>query len=182
MDLYDYLLLRGNCVSTSATVVARRHLEQVGGFSEDSAVMTVEDYDLWLRLAKVCRFEFIPEALGVHNYHEGGASMNAELHLNALIAVLDRHFEHYQGAGWLRMKMAKRRQYSNAYFGAARQYQRRGAVIRPIRHYFRTLTTYPFHLRAYAGLALLALDTVVGKGKRQRIVRAFWPGGRLASW
>lgn len=175
-DLYDYLLLRGNCVSTSAAVVARQYLEQVGSFSEDSEVITVEDYDLWLRLAKVCRFEFIPDSLGVHNYHDGGASTNTELHLSALIIVLDRHFSEYQGSGWLSMILARRRQYSNAYYGAARQYQRRRAVIRPLGHYLRTLKTYPFHFRAYAGLALLVLDTLIGKGKRQRILRA------IASW
>src|SRR5207247_8757812 len=44
---YEDLLLEGNSVSTSATVVRRRLLEQVGGFSEDLRFNGAEDYDLW---------------------------------------------------------------------------------------------------------------------------------------
>lgn len=181
-DMYDYLLFKANFVALSAAVVARRHLNEVGKFSEDPSVNTVEDYDLWLRLSKVCRFEFIPEILGVHNYHAAGASTNVEVHLRALLFVLNKHFDEHQGSHWFHTKKARHRQISNAYYGAARQYQRRGAVVKPIGHYFRTLKAYPFHLRVYAGLALLVLDMVLGQGKRQRIARAFWPGGRIASW
>lgn len=181
-DMHDYLLFKANFVALPAAVVARRHLNEVGNFSEDPSINTVEDYDLWLKLSKVCRFEFIAEALGVHIYHAAGASTNVEVHLRALLAVLDKHFNEHQSSSWFHMKKSRHRQYSNAYYGAARQYQRRGAVIKPIGHYFRTLKAYPFHLRAYAGLALLALDIMLGQGKRQRIAQAFWPGGRLASW
>ena len=113
-------------------------------------------------MSKICRFEFIPEALGIHHYHEAGASANVEVHLRATLAVLDRHFNEHQNARRLYMKIAKRSQYSNACYGAARRYQRRGAVIRPIGYYSQTLKAYPIHIRAYAGLALLAVDMLLG--------------------
>ena len=181
-DIHDYLLFKSNFVALSAAVVARTHLNAVGNFSEDPSINTVEDYDLWLKLSKVCHFEFIPEVLGVHNDHAAGASRNVEVQLKALLAVLDKHFNEHQSSRWFHMKKARRWQNSNAYFSAARQYHRRGDVIKPIGHYFRTLKAYPFHLRAYAALGLLALDMVLGQSKRQRIARAVWPSGRLASW
>lgn len=181
-DIHDYLLFKSNFVALSAAVVARTHLNAVENFSEDPSINTVEDYDLWLKLSKVCHFEFIPEVLGVHNDHEASASTNVEVQLKALLAVLDKHFNEHQSPRWFHMKKARRQQDSNAYFAAARQYQRRGAVIKPIGHYFRTIKAYPFHLRAYAGLGLLAIDMVLGQRKRQKLAQAFWPGGRLASW
>jgi glycosyltransferase involved in cell wall biosynthesis len=179
---HDYLLFKANLVALSAAVVSRKHLNQVGNFSEDTAINTVEDYDLWFNLAEICRFEFISDVLGIHNYHSAGASTNVEVHLRATLAVLKKHFKKHRSSNWLHKRWSQNKQYSNAYYGAARQYQRRGAKIKPIGHYFRTLTTYPFHLRAYAGLALLMVDMMLGQSKRQRIARAFWPGGRLASW
>ena len=181
-DMHDYLLFKSNFVALSAAVVARSRLIEVGSFSEDPSINTVEDYDLWLKLSKVCRFEFIPEVLGVHNYHLAGATANVEVHLRALLTVLDKHFNGHLDSSWFHIQRSKHWQISNAYYGAARQYQRRGAVIKPIGHYFRTLKAYPFHLRAYGGLALLVVDMVLGQSKRQRIARVFWPGGRLSSW
>jgi glycosyltransferase involved in cell wall biosynthesis len=181
-SIYDYLLFKGNFVSLSAVVVSRKNLNQVGGFSEETAINTVEDYDLWLNLSEICRFKFISNILGVHIYHSGGASTNVEVHLKATLAVLDKHFNRYQSSNWLHKKWSRNRQYSHAYYGAARQYQRRGAKIKPIGHYFRTLRKYPFHLRAYAGLAILFVDTVFGQSTGQRIACAFWPGGKMESW
>ena len=52
---YEALLYRGNCISTSAVVVRADALRAIGGFDEDPAIVTTEDYDLWLRLAQIGR-------------------------------------------------------------------------------------------------------------------------------
>jgi glycosyltransferase involved in cell wall biosynthesis len=181
-NLYEYMLLKGNCVSTSAAVVGRTYLEQVGCFSEDHSVITAEDYDLWLRLSQVCTFGFIEESLGAHYYHQGGASANVEVHLGATLAVLDRHFENFQSSNRFKLKRAMLWQYASAYYGAARQYHRRGALIKPVGYYFRSLKTYPLYLRAYAGLMLLSVDILLGQGKRRQVIRVLWPRGRSAGW
>jgi len=181
-DIYDCLLLRGNCVSTSAAVVERRYLDQVGCFSEDPTLVTVEDYDLWLRLARVCRFHFIQDVLGVHLHHAASASSNVQLHLDATLAVLDRHFNQFQGSHRSHLKRATRRPYSNAYYGAARQHQRMGSLRRSLDYYARTLRVHPFHLKAYLGLALLVVDLIMGQPLRKRLVEAIRPGSWPASW
>lgn len=179
---HDYLLFKSNMVALSAAVVSRNHLNQVGNFSEDPVINTVEDYDLWFNLSEISQFIFIPEVLGVHNYHAAGASTNVEVHLKATLAVLNKHFNRYLGSNWLHKTWARNRQYSNAYYGAARQYQRSGSKIQAIGHYIRTLRIYPFHFRAYAGLALLGVDMVLGQSTRRRIGRILGPDSRLASW
>ena len=59
---YSRMLYRGNCISTSATVIRKALLDRLGGFSEDPAMVTAEDYDLWLRIARnTNRLCFIPK-------------------------------------------------------------------------------------------------------------------------
>jgi glycosyltransferase involved in cell wall biosynthesis len=40
-----------NCIGNSSVLLRRSAFEQVGRFNEDRALMSVEDYNLWLRLA-----------------------------------------------------------------------------------------------------------------------------------
>ena len=182
-NMHDYLLLRGNCVSTSASVVARRHLEEVGLFSEDPAHITVEDYDLWLKLSTVCRFHFIPEVLGAHNFHPSSASANVDGHLHAALAVLDMHCGRLHASGRSYPSRAIRKRYANVYYVAARQVQRNsaagqshsgGAFRKALKYYLKTLMTYPLHKKAYAGLALFFADLLLGPTRRKRISYALW--------
>ncbi len=53
MDLF----VKGNRLGNSATCVKRSVFQSVGGVREDRGIVAVEDYDLWLRLAK-CGFKF----------------------------------------------------------------------------------------------------------------------------
>lgn len=74
-DMVRQLLLQGNALSTSATVVRREWLEQVGGFCERNDYYCVEDYDLWIRLAAAgCRFYFLHEILGEYRLHTANSS------------------------------------------------------------------------------------------------------------
>ena len=159
-NLYDYLLLVSNIPSTSATVVSRKYLDQVGNFSEDHRFNTVEDYDLWLKLAKVCPFSFMHQALGTHNYHTKSASANVQLHLQNTIALLDTHFGEASEADRPYPKGAVRRRYAYAYYGAAREYHRLGMIRDSLVHFLRTLKTHPFYPKAYAAMGLLLVGVL----------------------
>ena len=54
-------LLAGNFLGTSAVVARRELLLDVGGFNE--AMPSLEDWDLWLRVAARVRFAYVPEPL-----------------------------------------------------------------------------------------------------------------------
>ena len=164
-NLYDYLLLVSNNPSTSATVVSRKYLDQVGHFSEDLNFVTVEDYDLWLKLAKVTSFGFLHQVLGTHNYHVASASANIQLHLKNTFALLDSHFGEVPQDNRRYPKRAVRRRYAYAYYGAAREYHRLGMTGDSLNHYLRTLKTHPFYPRAFAAMGLL-LTGLVAKPTR----------------
>ena len=179
--IYDYVLGASNGPSTSATTVARRFLEAVSGFSEDRAFITVEDYELWLRLAKVCRFHFIKSVLGTHMFHGESSSHNAERLLHGGLAVLeqiskelDHPVEELSAEDTRRRHRAVRYHRANAYYVAGRNYQRRGEFKKPLEYYGRTLRVFPLHRKAIAGLSLLLTDRVLGLGLRRRLTGLIW--------
>jgi len=96
-EMFRKLLFKGNCVSTSAAAVRRNVLLEAGLFREGQEFSTVEDYDLWLRLAKKYKFFFLKEILGEYIVNDLNASLNSEKHYNNLITALRSNFGGYAG-------------------------------------------------------------------------------------
>jgi glycosyltransferase involved in cell wall biosynthesis len=81
-DFYKALLTGGNRLSTSATVVRRSFLEiNKLHFNEAVEFVTVEDYALWLDLARAgARFKFIEDFLGEYFIHSSNNSGSLQRH------------------------------------------------------------------------------------------------------
>lgn len=63
--VFEDLITNGNAICNSSVVVRREILDKIGGFSEERALIAWEDYDAWLRVAKVTdRFSRIDKSLG----------------------------------------------------------------------------------------------------------------------
>jgi glycosyltransferase involved in cell wall biosynthesis len=92
-NFYQELLLKGNALSTSATIVSRDFLNNNKlGFSENVDFITVEDYDFWMQIAlKNGSFGFCKEFLGEFRIHGRNNSNNFKLHGNNLIKLLKNH-------------------------------------------------------------------------------------------
>jgi len=94
---YRNLLFNGNCISTSATIVRRQKILEVGGFSEDMQFNGVEDYDLWLRLAQAgSRIEYLHKILSEYRVWGQGITNNVALHNQNSLNVLNAHFQRWQ--------------------------------------------------------------------------------------
>tara|TARA_S200000501_G_C20854516_1_gene757180 strand:- start:1334 stop:2233 length:900 start_codon:yes stop_codon:yes gene_type:complete len=91
-NLYQKLLFKGNCVSTSATCIRKNIAIETGGFSERKEFKTAEDYEYWIRLAQVGQFYFIKEILGEFHIHDKNSSSDIHIHTSAGIAVKEYHF------------------------------------------------------------------------------------------
>jgi glycosyltransferase involved in cell wall biosynthesis len=72
-DCYTDLFF-GNRIVTSSVVVTRRCLEAVGNFDETIRSASVEDYDLWLRLARQFQFAYCDEPLVLYRIHAANAT------------------------------------------------------------------------------------------------------------
>ncbi len=71
-DLWDH-----NCVGLSTSVVRREVFREMAGFDEDRAILGIEDYNLWLRLAaRGTRFAFVEEQLVEYTPAPGNLSSN----------------------------------------------------------------------------------------------------------
>lgn len=90
-NVFHDLLANGNALNTSSVVVRRSLMSQIGGFDEDRALVAIEDYDAWLRLAKVTtRFQRIDAALGY--YWEGGGNITNPARTLRNLETLERRY------------------------------------------------------------------------------------------
>lgn len=83
-------LVEENMLTCCTAVVRRKFLEVVAGFDDDIALMGVDDWHLWLKLAMICEFDFVEEHLAVHVFHGDNYSLNNEKMHEAEIVCLDK--------------------------------------------------------------------------------------------
>ena len=159
---HDKLLFRGNCLSTSATIVRRDILNKVGGFSEDSTFTTAEDYELWLKISQITSsFIFLDEILGEYRRHELGASSSVLRHLNAELAVVNSHISLAQKRDIFSFKARNRK--AKAIYSAGRTCMRVKEYRLASSFFLRAVIKSPFFVRSYAALVLTIARWVIRK-------------------
>ena len=92
-NMYKEMLIFGNRLSTSATSIRIEFLRDNNlQFNELSEFATVEDYDLWLNLAKCdANFVFLSESLGFYTVGESNMIANSNLFCTNLQNLLRVH-------------------------------------------------------------------------------------------
>lgn len=156
---YARLLYRGNCVSTSATLVRKDLLIEVGGFSTELEYITTEDYDLWLKLAhRKSRFTFIPEILGEFRQHQLGASSSVERHLRSELAVVISHHKSNRTSIGNAIRFRRRR--AKVFYSAGRTHMRGANSHQAIRFLLRAIAVYPFYSRPYVAMLMVVSRSV----------------------
>ena len=69
------LLVNGNAIANSSVLVRRRLLEEIHGIDENPDLCAAEDYNTWLRIARITdAFLYLPRILGYYTIHAGGVS------------------------------------------------------------------------------------------------------------
>ncbi|MBN1870862.1 MAG: glycosyltransferase [Candidatus Omnitrophica bacterium] len=107
--LYDQLL-NSNFIVGSSVVVKGSVFGELGYFDESSELRCVEDFDLWLRIARSKKVVFIPEIQGIYRLHALNANVE-ESRLEKALRVIDKHYAH----GWTTKQRADRAK-ANFYF------------------------------------------------------------------
>lgn len=90
-NAYLELLVYGNGIAVSSAVIKKEIILELGGFDEN--LLTMEDYDLWLRLAKTgVKFTYISKYLGAYWINDNDhMSANASLMLKCKEKIYDKH-------------------------------------------------------------------------------------------
>jgi glycosyltransferase involved in cell wall biosynthesis len=73
--IFDDLLFNGNAINLSSVIVRKNLLEQIDGMKETLEIATCEDYNTWLRVAKLTeKFFYLPKTLGYYLIHNQNIS------------------------------------------------------------------------------------------------------------
>ena len=112
-------LIQLNMFTCCTAMVRKSVLEEVGGFDDDLALMGVDDWHLWLKLALVCDFDFVPEHLAVHVFHGDNYSLNDEKMHEAEIVCLNKieiiASAYKKSADWSLIKQQLHLRYAKSY-------------------------------------------------------------------
>ena len=161
---YRNLLFRGNCISTSATLVKKKVLEQLQGFSENPTFITAEDYELWIRLSlATSKFVFIHEILGEFFRHDNSASSSVDKHLAAEIAVINHHVEQMNPTSKV-IALARHRR-AKAFYSAGRTHMRGGSTGSALSFFAKALLQSPIFFRTYGAITLTLVNLFRRKSK-----------------
>ena len=69
------LLINGNTIWNSSAMVRKSIIDSVGGLDEKKEMVTVEDYNTWLKIAEITdRFVYIPKILGEYLHQKKSMS------------------------------------------------------------------------------------------------------------
>ena len=99
LPFFNDLMKRGNCIKNSSSCMRRSILKKVGVFDEDSRLIGVEDYDLWLRISRVTgKFFYISKSLGVYWKDEENISGRFEEHIERINEIYSRYLEYLLGS------------------------------------------------------------------------------------
>jgi glycosyltransferase involved in cell wall biosynthesis len=154
---YRTLLFAGNCLSPSAIMIRRPLLERHGGFATDRELITAEDFELWLRLARDgARFAFVDKPLAYFRIHGGQNSGSIVRHRDASLAVLERHLDGLKDATVLD-RLRGRRARALVVYAAGRGLQKAGRFSDALGQFARAAALWPLEPRLWAAVALALL-------------------------
>ncbi len=82
-------LLKGCILGSPTPLIKRECFKQAGGF--DESLPGCQDWDMWLRIARICEFDFIPEPLAKHYIHGMQISASLDAKIDARSRLLSKH-------------------------------------------------------------------------------------------
>jgi len=82
-------LLYGNFISTQTLVVSSEHLHAINGFDEN--LPRLQDWELVLRLSKLCKFVFIDKPLVNVYFRPGCITSKPDKRITAMKYILEKH-------------------------------------------------------------------------------------------
>jgi glycosyltransferase involved in cell wall biosynthesis len=164
-------LLEGGPILPSAVIVRKRDVDKVGGFSPEVAVG--EDRDLWLRLAALGRFRFLPLPLVRRVVYHDALSHRSERWKGDFDLVVTRFLERPEGQPY-RNRERELRAFQLVKIGA--RHLRNGHVMDSCSALLRAVSSDPPAIVGSRGRRLLAsaLSSHLQRVVRWTRIRRLW--------
>jgi glycosyltransferase involved in cell wall biosynthesis len=130
------------CITGALTVIARAScFEKAGLF--DERMQSCHDWDLWIRVARYYKFDYVPEILAKAYIHGKQLSTNLEVKIKGKEAILEKYRE----------ELIKDSSFYKKYLmGLYLQHAMVGNISKGRIHLLNALRLYPFHLKGYVHL------------------------------
>ena len=161
-------LYEGNCVGTTSTVVVRRVcFKTVGLF--DETLPSFQDYDMWLRIARVFCFECIDQPLVKYYSHENKISTNFDALKKGADAMLIKY-----------PLLSRNLAYSYLAIGCG--YCRVGNVQKGRRAILKAIRLYPYEVRHYFNLVLSVFGPKCFRKGKEMKETVFGPVRKQMPW
>jgi glycosyltransferase involved in cell wall biosynthesis len=164
-------IFRRNFVCFSSTVVRAAVFRKVGLFDEDLPLAM--DYDLWLRVARMYRFDYVDEPLVKYRTGHDSLSRRLEERL-AMVEGIMRRFLERQGGRRLVKPAVVREARAELYYHMS-VLRRQRSRLSALPWIVRSLTLCPGYGLAWKGLAALPLPETVRRWVRRAL-------GRPVNW
>lgn len=82
-------LLQNNVIPNCSVIVRRECFDKAGMYDQSPDI--IEDYDMWLRIARQFEIDCIDDVLSVYREHHGGRSKQIEVTLLRMEKTLEKH-------------------------------------------------------------------------------------------
>ena len=151
-------LLFGDFIPNSTVVIRRRCVEQVGLLNTARALIGVEDYEYWLRLARQFAFAGMPRPLAFYRVRPGnlmGDGRDIEKGLRLPLLVLEQHEREFPEV-WRAYGVERDLLFARLHIRAGHAWKQRGEWLNCVRAYRRALS-YSKQLRVWRWLAAATL-------------------------
>lgn len=106
-----HMALLGNPIPNSSVIVRKSCLDEIGGISENVKLISVEDFDTWIKLAKLgFKIAFEPNSLGYYWVGNDGISSVSQKHIEAYKTIFNKYANQYN------LEFEEQAKSSNHYF------------------------------------------------------------------
>ena len=147
--LFDDLMVENYIGTTSTMLLKKECFEKVGLF--DERLPSMQDYDMWIRISREYKFEYLRALLLTYYIHREKISTNLEARFQGLAVVIEKY----------RVKpFCFRRNFAySSYFKIAVGYCLKGDSRNGRKIFLSALKFFPFGLKSYIGLCLSCLGS-----------------------
>jgi glycosyltransferase involved in cell wall biosynthesis len=134
---FESLYSWNKIISPSLALIRRQSLDETGHF--DETLTQSSDYDLWLRLARKYKFNYLKENLSLYRRHPTSLSTNLERRILMHKRIFNKP-EISRGKTWWQ----KRGRIAKTYYSVAERYSEQGMFIEAAGKFIESLLTWPF--------------------------------------
>lgn len=151
-------LLEGNFIPSPSVLVRKSCFEEVGLFDDDMGKLAAQDWDMWLRIARVYKVVYVDQVLAKYRYHTRNMTSDLERSKAGRLYVLNKIFS---DPSLKELEPRASLYYSCVYYEYGEIYYILGEQEKARRDLMRSIRFFPYRGRAYLTLVKSLLGSRV---------------------